>query len=177
MIETEIKFAVDDIDDLRERVRRAGGEQIAAFFEDNIVYDDRTGSLSSEKRVLRLRKSDRIVFTYNRPIEKGRFKVTEELEVEVSDFGVMDEILRSLGYEKVFRYQKRRSICRLGDVKIFFDVTPIGDFVEVEGSTSSIENAAPLLGLDIEKGVSKSYRELYREHCRGRGIEPAEMIF
>jgi len=56
---------------LRRRVLEAGGKTLAAYFEDNIVYDDRERSLFSRKLLLRLRRSDRVSLTFKRPIEKA----------------------------------------------------------------------------------------------------------
>ena len=177
MTETEIKFRHDDLADLRARILGAGGKPVAAFFEDNIVYDDRAGSLFSRKLLLRLRKSDRVSLTFKKPIEKAVFKVMEEIEVDVSDFDSMNEILLALGYAKAFRYQKRRALFTLGRTAVNLDETPIGDFVEIEGEKTGIESAARTLNLNMEKGISKNYLELYREFCEERGMEPADMVF
>jgi adenylate cyclase class 2 len=177
MTETEIKFRHGDLPALRERILEAGGTLLAAFFEDNIVYDDSARSLFSRKLVLRLRKSDRVSLTFKRPIEKTVFKVMEEIEVEVSDFDSMNGILLALGYSKAFRYQKRRALYALGRVGVNLDETPIGDFVEIEGEKPDIEDAARTLDLKMEEGISKNYLELYREHCKERGVQPADMVF
>jgi adenylate cyclase class 2 len=177
MTETEIKFKFDDFAALRARILDSGGRRIAAFFEDNIVYDDRSGSLFSSRRLLRLRKSDRVSLTFKKPIEKAVFKVMEEIEVEVSDFDGMNEILLSLGYAKVFRYQKRRELFALGGTTVNLDETPIGNFVEIEGEKAEIESVASTLKLHIEEGISKNYLELYREFCKEGDTEPADMVF
>jgi adenylate cyclase, class 2 len=177
MTETEIKFRCGDLDALRGRVVDAGGEKVSEFFEDNVVYDDRGGTLRASGRLLRLRKSDRVSLTFKKPIEKKVFKVMEELEVEVSDFDSMDAILLSLGYVKTFRYQKRRAIYALGRCSVNLDETPIGNFVEIEGEKADIEGLAAILGLPMREGISKNYRELYREHCGKEGAEPDDMVF
>jgi adenylate cyclase class 2 len=177
MTETEIKFRHDDLAALRARILGAGGKPVAAFFEDNIVYDDSAGSLLSRRLLLRLRKSDRVSLTFKRPVERTVFKVMEEIEVEVSDFDSMNGILLALGYTKAFRYQKRRALYALGRAGVNLDETPIGDFVEIEGEEADIESAARTLNLDLGVGISKNYLELYREFCRERGVQPADMVF
>jgi adenylate cyclase class 2 len=177
MTETEIKFRWGDLEPLRARVADAGGEKISEFFEDNVVYDDRGGTLRAGGRLLRLRKSDRVFLTFKNPIEKTVFKVMEELEVEVSDFESMGAILLALGYVKTFRYQKRRAIYALGRCSVNLDETPIGNFVEIEGEKGDIESLAAVLGLPMSEGISLNYRELYGEHCAKEGVEPADMVF
>jgi len=177
MTETEIKFRCRDLAAVRARILDAGGKPVASFFEDNIVYDDRSGSLHSRKRLLRLRKSDRVSLTFKKQIEKAVFKVMEEIEVAVSDFDSMNEILLELGYSKVFRYQKRRALYTLDQTVVCLDETPIGNFIELEGEKTGIESAAAVLNLNMEEGMSKNYLEIYREFCKERGVEPADMVF
>jgi adenylate cyclase class 2 len=177
MTETEIKFRLGDTAPMRRRILDAGGTSIAAYFEDNIVYDDSAGSLSSRRLLLRLRRSDKVSLTFKRHVEKALFKVMEEIEVEVSDFDSMNGILLELGYSKIFRYQKRRALYALGRVVVNLDETPIGDFVEIEGEKEDIEGVAGALELNMKEGISKSYLDLYRDYCRERGIQPADMVF
>ncbi len=177
MIEREIKFKVNDLITFKKQIESEGGEHISEFFEDNIVFDDEEETLKKSKVVLRLRKSDRITLTVKKQIEKNRFKVMDEHEIEVSDFDETIMLLNLLGYKKVFRYQKRREIFRFINTKLFFDDTPIGCFIEIEGAEDEIESIASKLGLNVENGTSKNYMEIFREHCKITGKKPNDMVF
>jgi adenylate cyclase class 2 len=177
MKETEIKFPVQKLPQVKSILQKKDGSFEASFFEDNIVFDDDKGTLFKNKLLLRLRKSDKVTITFKKPIERSQFKVMEEYEVRVSDFDEMHKILNMLGFKKVFRYQKRREIYRFGHTKVLLDSTPIGDFVEIEGEKDDIRKTCSLLGLDFKKGTSKNYRTLYREYCKEKGIAPSDMVF
>lgn len=177
MSETEIKFIVEDFACYRTQLTKKGAVKKAQFFEDNIVFDNEIKSLFRKKQLLRLRKGDKITLTFKHPVEISRFKIMKEYEVEVSDFDTARKIINSLGYKKTFRYQKNREIYSFENVLILLDETPIGNIIEIEGSRENIERAAEALGLDINRGMSKNYMELYAEYCRKNNLKPSDMIF
>jgi hypothetical protein len=57
------------------------------------------------------------------------------------------------------------------------DKTPIGIFLELEGPATAIDRAAHSLGFAKRDYVVANYMVLYREHCRGRGEKPRDMLF
>lgn len=177
MVETEIKFYVKDFASYRKIIDEIGAKKESPIFEDNIVFDNEKGSLFEKRCLLRLRKSDRTTLTFKKPVEKSRYKVMEEHEIEVSDFKETQKILNMLGYKKVFRYQKRREIYQLVNVLILLDETPIGNFIEIEGEKEGIERILPMLKLDIKEGTSKNYMELYSDYCKKKGIKSKDMVF
>ena len=177
MIETEIKIPVQDLGELSKRLRGLGAKRTARGFEDNVVFDDEAGSLAKNGRLLRLRKSEKITITFKKPVSRETFKVMEEHEIEVSDFEEALKILEGLGYRRAFRYQKNREVWKLKDLEVMLDETPIGDIIELEGEKSAIEEGARMLGLNLENGNSKNYRELYLDYCSARNIPPADMVF
>jgi adenylate cyclase class 2 len=181
MIETEIKFPVGDLGVVRKKLRDLKADFEAAFFEDNIVFDDEKKSLHDAGKILRLRQGDRVLLTFKSPVtrkgETAQFKIMEELEIEVSDFSRTAEIVTSLGYMKVFRYQKNREIYNMGEVLILLDETPIGNFIEIEGAERGIAEACDKLQLVLAEGTTKNYLELYREYCERNNLKPSDMVF
>ena len=177
MIETEIKIKVQDLHSVKRKIKQKGGIYESSFFEDNIVFDDAHGTLFKKRYLLRLRKSDRVTVTVKTPMEKGRYKVMQEYEIQVSDFDQTLSILNILGYKKVFRYQKMREIFSVQRTKVFLDDTPIGYYIEIEGEGPDIEHTAKLLGLDGEEKITRNYFEVYRDYCKERGLKPGDMIF
>ena len=177
MKEIEIKFPVKDLWVYRKKLRNSNALRKASFFEDNIVFDNEAGTLKSQGKLLRLRKGDRVTLTAKNPLEKSRFKVMDEHEVEVSDFDETNKILSVLGLYPVFRYQKNREIYEINDTYVLLDETPIGNFIEIEGERDRIVDTAHILGLSMENGLADNYRELYLEYCRKKGITPSDMVF
>jgi adenylate cyclase, class 2 len=114
------------------------------------------------------------------PKKESRYKVKQELEVSISDGEQMGRILAALGLRPSFRYEKIRTtyvLPRIQNLKIEFDETPIGPFLELEGGTSAIDRVAKLLGFSHSDYITETYGTLYIEHSRNRGRNPTDMLF
>ena len=114
------------------------------------------------------------------PKRKARYKVKQELEVFISDGEQMGRILAALGMRPSFRYEKIRTtyaLPRIRNLKIEFDETPIGPFLELEGSASAIDRVAKLLGFSHSDYITETYGALYVEHSHSRGHNPTDMLF
>jgi adenylate cyclase class 2 len=110
----------------------------------------------------------------------GRYKIREEIEVAVADGEQMRLILIALGLRPVFRYEKFRTayiLPGIRDLKVDFDETPIGTFLELEGAPPAIDRAAKLLGYIRADYITKTYGALYIAGCRLRGHKPVDMLF
>jgi len=68
------------------------------------------------------------VLTHKAKSEDRRHKVRVEVETRVEDGQEMDAILRALGFEPTFRYEKYRAEWSDGKGHVVLDETPIGDF-------------------------------------------------
>lgn len=128
-----------------------------------MLYDDAAGSLRLAGRVLRLRRAaGTAVVTYKGPgTIADDVKSREELEVVVSSADVCERIFSGLGLLERFRYQKYRAVYRVRDAEVFVDETPIGTFLEIEGSAAEIHGVATALGFSREDYVLESYVALF----------------
>ena len=172
-LETELKFLGVDFKVLRQRLRDFGGRCGGRFLERNAVFDDAKARLREKNILLRLRRDNEIVLTLKRPVQRTesfRFKVREEFEVRVQDFGAMTDILRGLGYEVWFRYEKVREKWRLGACEVCLDTLPFGEFVEIEGPETEIAALSAKLGLDGHPVSAKTYHELNLEHQKANNL-------
>lgn len=176
-IERELKFACDDLEAVRERLAELGAErQAAAAFEDNLVFD-RNGELEGDGSVLRLRSDRhgaRMTFKGPARFEDG-VKLRDEREISVSEAGAARALLEMLGYAVVQRYQKMREEWQLGSVVAALDHTPIGDFVEFEGSKAA--RVARRCGFEIDTAEQRSYLHIYADHRRQHPEAPPQMVF
>lgn len=177
MREIEIKFKVENVEALREKLDTVGRLKQARLFEDNIVFDDERGTLFKNRQLLRLRSSTTVLLTFKDPVEQGRYKIMEEHEIAVSDFNAALSLLTGLGYRQVFRYQKYRTEYRVDEALVLLDETPIGNYIEIEGATRLIDRIADQLGFDLNEGISKNYLQLYREYTAVHGGEGTAMLF
>jgi adenylate cyclase class 2 len=57
------------------------------------------------------------------------------------------------------------------------DETPIGVYLELEGSPAWIDRTAFQLGFADKDYITASYARLYVEWCEARGVAPTNMLF
>jgi predicted adenylyl cyclase CyaB len=175
--EWELKFQCPSLEDLREKLRDLEAERLsAASAEDNRVYD-RDGRLRKENKLLRLRiepRGSRLTFK-GPPRYEGQVKIRVEHETEVEDADQIDAILANLGFEVVRRYQKKREEWHVGGVTVSLDHTPIGDFVEFEGTGA--DAVAKRCGFELDNAESRTYVELYEDYRRDNPDAPPDMVF
>jgi len=180
VIECELKIPVDDLDEIRRRLATTEAEQLnVAEHEVNILFDTASGRLATSGEVLRVRKvGPRHVLTFKGPATyDGAVKQRREIELEISSSERISELLHALGYAPAMRYEKERESWRLGEVRVELDHTPMGNFIELEGPTGSLEAAAQSLRLDPARAVAKSYISLWRDHCRRHPGLGRDMVF
>jgi adenylate cyclase class 2 len=107
-------------------------------------------------------------------------KVREEHEVAFDSWQRLANILLGLGLTATFRYEKFRTTYILpgvGPLKVELDETPVGLFLELEGTAAAIDQAARLLGYSRRDFISETYGALYLDDCRRRGVKPSDMLF
>ena len=180
-LEIEVKITVD-AEAVRARLRELGAEvRRPRSFEDNVLFD-RDGALAAVGCLLRLRTQAgeaRLTFKgpATRPEDAVGMKVVSETETGVESPAAMRGILEQMGYRPVYRYQKYREELRLDGLTVTVDETPIGDFVELEGSPDRIRAVAEKLDVDPETFLDVSYRELHRRDCEARGVPMGDLVF
>ena len=159
--ETEIKLRVRDAAEGRRLLRSAGFHVVSRrVFESNVLYDTPSGTLRSQKTLLRIRKSgSHAILTYKSPPVGGKYKSREEIETEIHEPEALRGILMRLGYQGLFRYEKYRTVYQGGDRSGIADAT------------------AERLGFLESDYIKRSYYFLYVEYCKLRGETPSHMVF
>lgn len=108
-----------------------------------------------------------------------------EYESGIDDPDAIIGMMEHLGFPYKVIWQKKRTLfksCRVesGDVLIpvfSLDETPIGFFLEVEGTESGIEDAIKILGTSSYRRIPKSYLALWEEYKKEKGIDKIDMVF
>ena len=102
-LEIEVKFYIPDRKSVRQRIIDLQARSHGRLFETNLRFEDNQNSLIKSKALLRLRKDKKATLTYkSSPSESNpEFKIFNELEVEVSQFSTMNQILQALGFRAV----------------------------------------------------------------------------
>ena len=179
--ETEIKLRLDNPASLRRQLAKLGFSVAKRrVLEINTVFDTPDSVLLRERKLLRLREAGiRRTIAFKGPPAASRYKSREEVESGVTDAEGMRLILARLGYEPVFRYEKYRTeYTRPGKAgSVMLDETPIGDYLELEGSPGWIDRTARALGRSPVDYITASYGKLYHEYCHANGLKPGHMVF
>ena len=186
--ETEVKIRIQSPAALRARLKRLGLVRIyPKALEDNVLFDTPERALRKIRAILRLRRyGSRWTVTYKgTPEADPYFKSRLELESHLDNPDAMRAIFLTLGFVPVFRYQKFRTEYVLGRadrkgrpvLDLALDETPIGNFIELEGSRSAIDSMAGELGYSRSDYSTASYGALYLEDCARKGKKAADMVF
>jgi adenylate cyclase, class 2 len=177
--EIEVKFPLRDRAELLRKIQDAGGSRLyPETFEDNIVLD-RRGELKTKGALLRVRKFGKYsLITFKGPMSiDGGIKSREEVQTGVESFELAIELLDSLGFKPVFRYQKFREVWRIREAEVVLDRTPIGEFFEIEGAIDRIRSVSSELGMNMDQAIRQTYADLYRQARRTRSDLPENMVF
>jgi len=179
--ETEIKLVAHDAAAAGRLLRKAGFRVTRRrVFEANTVFDTADRGLRQASLLLRLREAGGMAtLTFKGPPLLARHKTREELEATLSSAGTCGLILERLGYQPVFRYEKYRTEFRAPGSSglATLDETPIGVYVELEGSPRWIDGTARRLGFRERDYITESYGRLYLDWCEARGLPPSNMVF
>jgi adenylate cyclase, class 2 len=178
-LEREIKLRVASADDARARVSALGATPLKGRrLQEDCLLDDEAGSLRDRRSVLRVRnEGGKSLLTFKGPTQPGPMKLREERETIVADGHTLVGILEELGLRIWFRYEKYREEFAAHDAVIAIDETPVGTFIEIEGSESAITRAAELLGFTPADYITDSYRTLFLRQRDAGTISGDHMVF
>lgn len=166
MLEMELKFRVDDFCDVERRLEDSGVIPGDPVRENNLVLDLMGGVLRKMDTLFRLRNCERgTLVTVKRPLPATALKVRHEQEaaLDCSQEEAL-KLFELLGYGVVYRYEKTRRVCRVGEAMICLDELWFGCFVEIEAqSEDAVMKAVELLGFDPADGIRFSYAALEKD--------------
>ena len=178
-IEREVKLPFDSAEAARAAVLAAGATPLRPRrLQDDCLLDTPDGRLRARGTALRVRtEAGTSRVTFKGPVQPGPVKIREELETVVGDGPLLLRIFEELGFRPWFRYQKYREEFSLLDVIAAVDDTPMGAYVELEGSEAGIDAAAARLGRTRADYVVQSYHTLFDLRRQRTGDRAADMLF
>lgn len=177
--EIEIKFRIDDVNQILQALRRSGFRLVTkSTHEVNTLYDLPGLPLRKRGDLLRLRKyGSEWVLTHKAKGKTGRHKTRIETETRVEDGRKMDAILRALGFSPTFRYEKFRAEWSDGKGRVVVDETPIGNFGEIEGGSRWIDETARRLHIQRKDYITDTYATLFFQWKKQTRSSAEEMTF
>ena len=179
ILEREVKLAFRGAEEARSAILAAGAEPLRGRrLQEDCLLDTADDSLFGRRCVLRVRmECGKSLLTFKGPVQDSSMKVREELETVVGDGLLLLRVLEELGFRVWFRYQKYREEFSHEDVIVALDETPVGTFVEIEGSEEGIHQMAAALARKPDDYVLDSYRGLFVKHCQRHGVPVTDMLF
>jgi len=179
ILEREVKLRFSSAEEARNAVIATGATPLhGRRLQEDALLDTEEEELRRRRCVLRVRmENGKSRLTYKGPVQPSMMKVREELETVVGDGEMLLRVFGELGLHVWFRYEKYREEFAHEDVIVAIDETPVGVYVEIEGSDAGIAAVAALLGRGPVDYVTDSYRALFVEQCAERGVSPHDMVF
>lgn len=177
--EREIKLRFDSADEAREKILALGASPLLGRrLQEDCLFDTEDERLRRQRSTLRVRsEGGKALLTWKGPVIPAAIKIREEYETVVSDGAALQTILEELGLHVWFRYEKYREEFTADDVVIAVDETPVGTFVEIEGTEDAICRTAAALGKSPSDFITDSYRFLFLRHRDANGLAGHDMVF
>jgi adenylate cyclase class 2 len=174
-----VKLPFSGPDAARAAVRAAGATlREARRLQRDTLFDTADGRLAAARCALRLRvEPGTCTLTFKGPPRPGAMKVREEVETLVGSADAALRIFEALDLRPVFRYEKFREEYVAADAVIAIDETPVGTFVEVEGSEAGILAVTAALGRQPDDFLTESYRGLFLRDRDRLGLVGPHMVF
>jgi adenylate cyclase, class 2 len=190
--ETEIKLRVADLAGIIHEIIHLGAHCCGRVLERNVLFDTPDADFRRRGRLLRVRVETparstlvqggpaRTVITSKSPVPAAavsRYKEKLERELVITARGDRMASLTSLGFRTGFRYEKFRTTFHLPGLHFDLDETPVGTFLELEGTPASIDRIARAVGFSSRDYIRSTYWELNAAECRRHGQIPGNMLF
>ncbi|HEU4936758.1 MAG TPA: class IV adenylate cyclase [Vicinamibacterales bacterium] len=179
ILEREIKLRFSSASEAREAVLAAGALPLyGRRLQEDALLDTEDEQLRRQRCVLRVRmENGKSRITYKGPVQPSTMKVREELETVVGDGEMLVRVFGELGLHVWFRYEKYREEFSHEDVIVAIDETPVGVFVEIEGTEQGIADMTVAIGRTSDDYIVDSYRSLFLQHREKYGLNGSDMVF
>jgi adenylate cyclase class 2 len=177
--EVEIKFLVKDLKAVMRKLSELGFRCVTQrAHESNVLWDLPGRPLRRRGQILRLRRyAGRWTLTHKSRGTAGRHKIRVESETAVDNGNGMSNVLRALGFEPSFVYEKFRSDWSDEQGHVVLDETPIGHVAEIEGPPRWIDRTAKQLGVTRRGYITQSYAEMFTHWKRRTGSTARNLTF
>lgn len=175
MQEIEIKFKVDDIDSIKNKLLKLGCVFSSDLIQkDTIFIPDLNDIATGEGKIfIRIRKvNDKNELTLKR--QSNSTSQSKEIEFEISNFDSAYDFLETLGLKEWVTVEKKRVTTKYKDFNICIDsVKRLGDFIEIEIITpednkvsyyeEEILKIAKEFQIDINNRINNHYDTMINE--------------
>lgn len=167
MKEIEVKILEINVEEIEEKLKEMGAEEVFDGELVNAYFDFSDRRLEKEGKVLRLRKKDdKVILTYKKYITREEAKIMDEKELLVEDFETMKEIFKGLGLLPLHEFSKHRTTYKLNQTNFEIDKYPgIPPFLEIEApGVGKLNEFISELGFSKGQANSWSIKEVLEHY-------------
>lgn len=165
--ELEVKFKVDNLEEIKEKIISLGGVGGEEVFQKTIRLDTPNDDLMKRGIFLRTRKEEQDIMTVKiKKKENKKLFERDEYEIKIEDADKTAAMLKILGFSKERILEKYRTTFdfKKRDVKVMLDRLPFGNYMEIEGETEAdIDKMITDLDLPDQERIVNTYWGLLKE--------------
>jgi adenylate cyclase class 2 len=175
MREVELKILDIDVKNVKSKLKALGASCSGTHLMHINIFDYPDGRLLRNGILFRLRTSQgKTVLTLKKHHSSGKFKDSEETEMEVPDVKSFVSILGSLGYVCAEEQEKRRTTYHVNGVEVEIDEYPgVPPYLEIEGPKKNIEALVKKLGFRMSQTTNYTYQQVIKSY----GLDPKRLLF
>ncbi len=165
-VEIEAKFIDVTIDDVRQRLNKAGAvcEQPMRDMRRALIEEEHH---AAENMFIRIRdEGDKVTMCLKKKtksLKESTIDSTYEIETTVGDFDTTIELFKVAGWHYMTYQESRRETWKLNDVEIVIDEWPwINPYIEIEAETEEqVRSVAEQLEFDWNEAMFGSVDVIY----------------
>jgi len=176
--EIEVKFEIKNVQDIKNKLIKIGGEIGEKVFQRTIKLDTPNEDLMKRGVFLRVRKEDYDVMTVKiKNKEDKELFERDEFEIKIENADKAAQMLKIVGFsfERILEKYRETCIFKNKSVIVVIDKLPFGDYIEIEcENKKEIEDMISNLGLLSEKRIVGTYWDLLKEK---EGPDKKDAIF
>jgi adenylate cyclase class 2 len=180
-LEIEIKLKLDGHDEVLKTLRALNAVHVGKNHETNIFFDRHNNSLRKADTGLRVRLTKPLdtadskpdsypaaLLTVKGPAAATGLKSREAFDLTCAPSDQLIPLLKTLGFEQKFLFEKIRDTWKLDDCLIELDTLPhFGHFLEIEGPTEQlVQQVQQKLNLQHLPPHETSYSKMVRSHLK-----------
>lgn len=138
MIEVEVKAKIKDFNSVKKMLNEINADKSHVEHQEDSYFNSPIKDFAKTDEALRIRKvnvnnKSKIFITYKGPKIDAQSKTREEIEVGIEDSNKVAKIFEHLGFKKVAKVVKNRTIYNLNEYIISLDeVEGLGPYMEIE---------------------------------------------
>ncbi len=169
MKEIEVKILDIDPKVIVAKLKELGAKKDCSGIVKVTAFDFPDGRLLEDDSYVRVRTvghGQKTELVLKKKIERDKFKVMEEVETTVGDYGTAVQLFERIGMDAFAKQEKYRAEYTVGSIKFEIDKYPLVPwYVEVEAPTEEeVEKGVRMLGYDMSQTTSMDGATLLRSH-------------